>query len=73
MAGFSFTDEKEAGQFYKKVEQRDKYTKGKGAKAPPATAATRSVAGNHGMGRGNMPTSRSVSTLRYGCSFWYRS
>ncbi|KAF8472600.1 hypothetical protein BDZ91DRAFT_615807, partial [Kalaharituber pfeilii] len=29
MAGFSFTDEKEAAQFHKRVEQREKYAKSK--------------------------------------------
>lgn len=61
MAGFSFTDEKEAGQFYKRVEQRDKYAKSKGTRAPPTIAAVRSVPIHHGVGRENVPIARSVS------------
>ena len=62
MAGFSFTDEKEAGQFYKRVEQREKHAKSKGTKAPHTAAVARSATVNHSVGRENVPIPRSVST-----------
>ena len=66
IAGFSFTDEKEANQFYKKVEQKEKYAKSKGTKAPqPMRSTGRNASGNHGANaRENVPITRSVSILR---------
>lgn len=61
MAGFSFTDEKEAGGFYKKVEAREKYAK---SKAPRATPTARSSSGSNPVTKASavshIPTSRPV-------------
>ena len=63
MAGFSFTDDKEAGQFYKKVENREKYAKSKGTKAPAQAVSLKSPTANSHtvVARENLPIVRPVS------------
>lgn len=59
MASFLFTDEKEASQFYKRVEQREKHAKSKGTKAPAAMAVARNVSTR--VATENVPIARVVS------------
>ena len=56
MAGFLFADSGEAGQFYKRVDQRDKHAKSKGTIALQTPAAPR-VGRDHA----NAPIQRVVS------------